>query len=240
MKINDLSPRLRKSFHKMRHVITIDGPTGSGKSTVSRLLAAKLNYPYLDTGAMYRVVAVALRRAGINREDYKEVQKTCEGLDIRFVHEGYETTIYLGNEDVTTAIREPQVDLLASDISALDVVRKAMTRLQRKIGSRGPLVAEGRDMGTVVFPEAQHKFYIDASVETRVERRFRERQNRGESISREKVKEELIKRDQQDMNRQLAPLKPAEDALIVDTTELSLEQVVETILKAIRPPRPFP
>jgi len=123
------------------------------------------------------------------------------------------------------------IDLIASDVSALDNVRKAMTILQRKIGSQGPLVAEGRDMGTVVFPKAQHKFYIDASLEARVDRRFQERQKRGESISREKVKKDLIKRDNQDMSRHLSPLKPAKDAKIIDTTNLSPHQIVGKIIK---------
>ncbi len=225
-----LSIPWKRSSLEMNHVITIDGPTGSGKSTVSRLLAKRLHYPYLDTGAMYRVVALALKRAGIGLHDEAAISEICSELDIVFVPEGDATRIYLGKEDVTEAIREPDIDLLASDVSALEVVRSAMTNLQRKIGSQGPLVAEGRDMGTVVFPDAQHKFYVDASLEVRVDRRFQERQRRGESISREKVREDLIRRDDQDMNRSLAPLKPAEDATIIDTTELTLDQVVEKIL----------
>ncbi|MBW2006191.1 MAG: (d)CMP kinase [Deltaproteobacteria bacterium] len=212
-------------------IITIDGPTGSGKSTVSRLLAQRLHYRYLDTGAMYRAVGLAVQRAGVNLQNKEEISKICNGLDIKFIHEGDATKIYLGNEDVTKAIREPAIDLIASDVSALDNVRKVMTILQRKIGSQGPLVAEGRDMGTVVFPDAQHKFYINASLEVRVDRRFQERQKRGESISREKVKKDLIKRDNQDMNRHLSPLKPARDAKIIDTTNLSPHQIVGKIIK---------
>jgi cytidylate kinase len=220
----------KRSSLEMNNVIAIDGPTGSGKSTVSRLVAKRLNYPHLDTGAMYRVVALALKRARIGLHDKAAISKVCNDLDIHFVPEGDATRVYVGKEDVSEAIREPHMDLLASDVSALEVVREAMTNLQRKIGSQGPLVAEGRDMGTVVFPDAQHKFYIDASLEVRIERRFQERKNRGETISREKVREDLIKRDHQDMNRSLAPLKPAKDATIIDTTKLTLNQVVEKIL----------
>lgn len=215
----------------MSPIITIDGPTGSGKSTVSRLLAKRLNYPYLDTGAMYRVVGLAIQRAGIELENEKEVGKICNSLDIKFIHEADTNRIYLAQEDVTEAIRGPDIDLMASNVSALHTVRKAMTRLQRKIASQGPLVAEGRDMGTVVFPEAKHKFYLDASSDVRVKRRFQERQKKGESISREKVKEDLIKRDYRDMNRRLSPLKPAKDAKIIDTTKLNPDQVVEKIIK---------
>ncbi len=218
----------------MSYLITIDGPTGSGKSTVSRLLAKRLNYSYLDTGAMYRVVGLAIQKAGIDLQDEEEVAKICNSLDIKFIHEGGSTKIYLAQEDVTEAIREPDIDLLASSVSTLHTVRKAMTRLQRKIGSQGPLVAEGRDMGTVVFPQAKHKFYLDASLEVRVSRRFQERQKKGESISREKVKKYLIKRDYQDMNRRLSPLRPARDAKIIDSTKLSPDQVVEEIIKEMK------
>ena len=217
----------------MGYIITIDGPTGSGKSTVSRLLAKRLNYHYLDTGAMYRAVGLSIRRAGIGLQDEEEVARICNGLDIRFIHEGDSTKIYLAQEDVTEAIREPLIDLLASNVSAIDNVRKVMSRLQRKIGSQGPLVAEGRDMGTVVFPEAKHKFYLDASLEERVNRRFQERQKKGEPVSREKVKEDLIKRDYQDMNRRLSPLRPAKEAKIIDTTKLDPNQVVEKIIKYV-------
>lgn len=217
----------------MRHVVTIDGPTGSGKSTVSCLLAKRLNCPCLDTGAMYRVAALALKRAGVPLSDEAAVAEICNNLDIRFVTEGDVKRFYMGNEDVSEAIREPDMDLFASDISKLDVVRKAMNSIQRRIGSQGPLVAEGRDMGTVVFPEARHKFYVDAAMEVRVERRFEQRKNRGESISRDEVRDDLIKRDRQDMNRSLAPLKPAVDAVIIDTTRLSLDQVIELIVGKI-------
>ena len=215
----------------MNTIITIDGPTGSGKSTVSRLLAKKLNYNYLDTGAMYRTVGLAILRAGVRLQNKKEITRICDSLDIRIIHEEGTTKIYMHDEDVTQTIRKPAIDLIASDVSAIDTVRKLMTGLQRKIGSQGPLVADGRDMGTVVFPEAQNKFYIDASLEVRVDRRYQERQKKGESISREKVKKDLIRRDDQDMNRNLSPLKPAKDAKIIDTTHLNPQQIVDKIIE---------
>lgn len=218
----------------MDSIITIDGPTGSGKSTVSRLLAKRLNYRYLDTGAMYRAFAIAVLDANVNLQDINKIEETCNAIDIKFVREGESTKVLLNDKDVTKEIRHPSVDLFASNVSSLDIVRQTMVRLQRKEGMKGRLVAEGRDMGTVVFPDAKHKFYLDASLELRVTRRFLERQKRGESVSREKIKEDLIKRDHQDMNRRLSPLKPAKDATILDTTPLDINQVVEMIIKEIK------
>lgn len=218
----------------MDSIITIDGPTGSGKSTVSRYLARQLHYQYLDTGAMYRAFGVALLKANVTLQDIKEIEKICRGIDIKFVHGVKSTKILLNGMDVTKEIRDPAIDLLASNVSALDSVRQTMVKLQRKEGVKGRLVAEGRDMGTVVFPEAKHKFYIDALLDERVTRRFLERQKGGESVSREKVKEDLIKRDYQDMNRHLSPLKPAKDAKIIDTTGLDVNGVVEKIIKEIK------
>jgi cytidylate kinase len=215
-------------------VITIDGPTGSGKSTVARMLAERLNYGYLDTGAMYRALGLAVIRAGIEPENEQEVERICREITIRLTHQGGEPKVYLGDEDVTRAIRDPLIDITASNVSAIQSVRRIMTGLQRKIGSQGPLVAEGRDMGTVVFPEAAKKFYLDASLEVRVDRRSRERKARGDLIARREVKDDLIKRDAQDMNRRFAPLKPAKDATVIDTTHLSLHQVVERILHELK------
>jgi len=197
------------------------------------MLAGRLNYRYLDTGAMYRAIGLAMVRAGIDLEDKEAVGQICKGVDIRLVHQGDEEKVFLGEEDVTRAIRDPLIDIMASNVSTLQPIRRIMARLQRKIGSQGPLVAEGRDMGTVVFPKAAKKFYLDASIEVRVDRRFRERIKRGEAASRERVKEDLIKRDAQDMNRRYAPLKPAKDAVVFDTTHLSLKQLVERIFHEI-------
>jgi len=233
MKTLDLSTPWRALSPEVNHVITIDGPTGSGKSTVARMVAGRLKYRYLDTGAMYRAIGLAMVRAGIDLEHEKAVEQLCKGVDIRLVHQGGEEKVFLGEEDVTRAIRDPLIDIMASNVSTLQPVRRIMTRLQKKIGSQGPLVAEGRDMGTVVFPKAAKKFYLDASIEVRVDRRFRERIKRGESISRERVKQELVRRDAQDMNRRYAPLKPAKDAVVIDTTHLSLKQVAERIFQEI-------
>lgn len=218
----------------MNSIITIDGPTGSGKSTVARMVAERLNYKYLDTGAMYRALGLAVVRAGIEPENEAEVIRICRDATIRFSQEGSEAKVYLGDEDVTQAIRDPLIDMAASNVSAIRAVREIMNGLQRKLGSQDPLVAEGRDMGTVVFPEAGKKFYLDASLETRVDRRAKEREARGEPITREKVKKDLMKRDEQDMNRRFAPLKPAKDAIVIDTTYLSLSEVLQRIMQEIK------
>jgi len=218
----------------LKDIITIDGPAGSGKSTVSRLVARKLHFLYLDTGAMYRAAALQAMREGVRFEDGKKLWGLCQGLDLRFKQEGIGSRLFIGKEDVSLAIRSPEMDLLSSKISAVKEVRKAMTELQQKIGRKGRLVAEGRDMGTVVFPDAQHKFYITASPEIRAERRYRERIDRGETVSQTEVAREIKIRDDQDTKRDLAPLRPAKDARIVDTTRLSVDQVVALILEEIQ------
>lgn len=215
----------------MNRIITIDGPVASGKSTVSRLLAKRLNFFYLDTGAMYRAVAFQAKREGIDFEDRQRLQDLCLELDLRFRTDGDKTKLYLGDEDISLAIRTPEMDMLSSKISALKEVRAAMTDLQRNMGVKGGVVAEGRDMGTVVFPDAEHKFFITATPAVRAERRYRERIGRGESVSFENVERELRKRDLQDEKRPIAPLQPAKGAKIIDTTTLNPDQVIEMILR---------
>jgi len=214
-------------------IITIDGPSGSGKSTVSRLIAERLGIQYLDTGAMYRASALQAVRKGIDFGNGPGLFNMCLELDLHFMPCGNSQKILLGNEDITSEIRSPEMDMMASEISAVKEVREAMTTLQRKIGMTGGLVAEGRDMGTVVFPDADYKFFVTASIPERAQRRYMERLGRGESISRDKVEEELKRRDEQDMGRSIAPLRPAADADIIDTTGIDIEQVIETIVKKI-------
>ena len=220
--------------HEIDRVITIDGPAGSGKSTVSRLLARRLNRLYLDTGALYRAVALSAKRAGLGPADSEKLGKLCAQLDLSFDHSTDPPRIHLGWEDITDDIRSPEMDLLSSAISAVREVRNSMTTLQRRMAEKTPVVAEGRDMGTVVFREAGSKFFLTASVTVRAERRYKERLQRGEHVSRSVVEKELKKRDHQDQNRPLAPLIPADDALIIDTSDLRPEGVVEIILKNSR------
>ena len=215
-------------------VITIDGPAGAGKSTISRLLAKNMNLVYLDTGAMYRAVALQAKRMNIPFTEGGALYEMCENIDINFAGDGENSAICIGDEDVSKEIRMPEMDMLSSSVSAVMEVRKAMTALQRKIGENRGLVAEGRDMGTVVFPEADYKFFITASPEIRARRRYQERIDRNENVNREDVEEDIRKRDEQDQSRKLAPLKPAEDAVIIDTSEMGIEQVLEKILDYIK------
>jgi cytidylate kinase len=217
----------------MKKIITIDGPAGAGKSTLSRLIAKKLDLIYLDTGAMYRAVALRAARNGIDFSKGRELYGMCVNLDLNFKQEGGCLRVFIGKEDVSSAIRRPEMDMLASSISAVREVREAMTELQRTIGKEGGLVAEGRDMGTIVFPHADHKLFVTASLEARAERRYKERIGRGESVSKEEVKKELRKRDEQDKSRPIAPMRPADEAIIIDTTLLNIEQVMEEILHKI-------
>jgi len=216
-------------------VITIDGPAGSGKSTVSRDVARDLEFVYLDTGAMYRAVALAAQRHGVDESNGPGLGALCREMDLVFRVEGEMNRLFLQGEEVTTAIRTPEMDMRSSAVSAVGEVRDAMTQLQRRLAIRaGGVVAEGRDMGTVVFPDAAHKFFLTASRAQRANRRYTERIERGETVVLEQVEEELARRDRQDESRLLAPLRPAEDALVIDTTGLTKAEVVSRILRIIR------
>ncbi len=217
----------------MAKIITVDGPAGSGKSTVSRLLARRLRYLYLDTGAMYRAVALEAKRKNVDLKDRVKISRLCRELDLHFKTSDGTTRIFLGSEDISAPIRSAEMDMLSSAVSAIKEVREAMTLLQRRMAEPGGVVAEGRDMGTVVFPDAECKFFVDADPGVRAGRRHRERQERGEAISREEVEKELRKRDDQDTTRALAPLVPAKEAVILDTTNMTVEEVVERMIRTI-------
>ncbi len=216
-------------------VITIDGPAGSGKSTISRVLAAKMDYAYLDTGAMYRAVALAAKRKGIGMDDGTKLGELCANLNLRFGVDQDPPRLFMENEDISEQIRSPEIDMLSSSVSAVKEVRVAMCDLQRKMshGRSMGLVAEGRDMGTVVFANARFKFLLTASLEERASRRHLELLLRGKTIEKSTVMSNLKKRDHQDENRALAPLKAAPDALIIDSTGMKIENVVECMLKHI-------
>lgn len=215
-------------------IITIDGPAGAGKSTVGKMLARALNYLYMDTGAMYRAVAVAVQRAGVNPEDEEALAQICEDMQISFSGESDDQKVFWGKEEVTQQIRQPAIGWLASLVSKKGVVRAAMLRLQRKMGEQGRVVVEGRDAGTVIFPQAEYKFFLTAQLEERARRRKEELAAKGISVELKEVENEIRQRDAQDEKRELAPLRPAVDAFLIDSTHLSPEEVVALMLAVIR------
>ncbi len=216
-----------------RAVITIDGPGGAGKTTVSRILAEKLGYRYIDTGALYRGIAVAVQSAGIDPDDESAVRSVCSGLRLRFVQRGRALRLFDGERDITDELRTPRISMLASAVSAQPFVRKFLLGLQRELGKGGGAVFEGRDMGTVVFPEADVKFFLDASLKTRALRRYRELTPQN-AQSLEEVERDMALRDTNDSTRALAPLKPAADAIVIDASDLTIEAVVDRMMAHVK------
>lgn len=214
-------------------IIAIDGPAASGKSTVAEKLAAELGYLYFDTGVMYRAVTLAALRKLQSVQDENAVSNLANAVQIDVlppgVTDGRLYDVLLDGVDVTWAIRQPEVDRHVSQVSAYVEVRKAMTEQQRRIGQRGSVVMVGRDIGTVVFPEAELKVYLDASVEERARRRFEEMTRRGLEASYEQILEDMKRRDRMDSSRTIAPLRPAEDAVIVNTDGLDICEVLQRV-----------
>jgi cytidylate kinase len=214
--------------------IAIDGPAASGKSTIGALLAECLSYIYFDTGVMYRAVTWAALARGIAIEDEAGVTALAEALQIDVIRptvdDGRQYTVLADGQDVTWAIRTPEVDRGVSPVSVYPGVRAALTAQQRRIGSKGQIVMVGRDIGTVVLPDADLKIYLDATLEKRIDRRYREVLGRGEVAEYETVVESVRQRDEIDSSRALAPLRPAEDAVVIDTTPLTVGQVLEQVL----------
>jgi CMP/dCMP kinase len=206
-------------------IVAIDGPVGAGKSVAARELARALGFSYLNTGAMYRAVAIAAREAGVSPDDTNveaRLAPVLAAIKIKFDGEN----IMLNGRDVTAKVSEPEIGELASRFSALGPVRARMRDLQRAAGADGAVVMEGRDIGTAIFPDAEFKFFLDADVKTRARRRFEELRKKGASITEHEVLEQLIERDRRDSGRELAPLRRADDAIVLDSTNLSIEAVV--------------
>lgn len=220
-----------------QQIVTIDGPSGVGKSTVSRFIAAKLGYTYLDTGAMYRGVGFYFHRSGIAADDGPRITPRLVEVELTLlpaVDADGDVGVLLNGEDVSQQIRTPEMSMVASKISALPPVRGFLTEMQRKLAGSGKVVAEGRDMGTIVFPEAAFKFFLDADPEERCQRRVRQLRNKGLEADEAEILQMILERDRNDSERAVAPLKKASDAQLINTTELSIKQVCEKILEGIR------
>jgi cytidylate kinase len=214
-------------------IVTIDGPSGAGKSTISQALAAKLGYAYLDTGAMYRAVGLAIERSGIDRDDPDALARLLVAIELQLRTDDGETRVILNGADVSALLRTPEMSMIASRVSAIPAVREKLTRLQREIGRQGGIVAEGRDMGTVVFPQAAWKFFLEATPEERARRRVLQLRESGKRVDEQDTLNQIVERDRADSSRALAPLKPAADALVVDSSEMTIEEVVSFMVDRI-------
>lgn len=219
---------------RKRLVVAIDGPAGAGKSTVTKLLARRLGYDLLDTGALYRAVALLCARRSIPWEDGPRVADVARAMSIRFQTEGEKNRVFVGGAEVTEEIRTPEVSEGSSLVSALPAVREALLDQQRRLGAGGGVVAEGRDVGTVVFPAAEAKFYLTASVEVRARRRWEELLEKGQEVDLPSTMAEIRKRDERDSSREVAPLRRAPEAVEIDSSEMTPDQVVEAMLAVVR------
>lgn len=215
-------------------IITIDGPAGAGKTTISKAVAQRLGYRYIDTGALYRGIALAACRAQVAAEDDTALAGICQQIHLDFEHGASGLRLMLNGDDVSDQIRTPEVTMMASAVSARPVIRAFLLEIQRSFGENSQVVLEGRDMGTVVFPQADVKFFLDADPAIRARRRYDEMKAKNAPIpSLEKVEKDMAQRDQNDSSRTEAPLKPAEDAIRIDSSALSIEQVVDAMLAHI-------
>ncbi|MCX8011634.1 MAG: (d)CMP kinase [Desulfobacterota bacterium] len=215
-------------------IITIDGPSGAGKSTVGLKLAEILGYRYIDSGALYRVVALEAIKNGIKENNEEALANLAKKLKVTFLNNNGKIKVFNHNQDVSELIRSPEISMLASRISALKSVREEITTWQRMMGNNGNLVLEGRDAGTVVFPEAPIKFFLDASAEERGKRRFNELSIKGLPVELEQVTREIKIRDHNDRTRCYAPLKPATDAVIIDSSNLTIDEVIARMMEVIQ------
>lgn len=215
-------------------IIAIDGPSGAGKSTITKLLADRLGYVHIDTGAMFRAVALAAKQAGLENADDESLEELCRGVRIDFLRNNGCCRVVTNGKDVTEAIRTPEISSLTSALSARKVVRDFLLTLQRRMGDQGGVILEGRDIGTVVFPNADVKFFLSASVEERGRRRWLELTAKGESVTLEDTVMAVAQRDEQDSGREHAPLRRADDAIDIDSTGLSIDEVIAIMESIVR------
>lgn len=225
---------------EIQNIITIDGPAGVGKSSVSRMVAAATGFTYLDTGAMYRGVGWYFLQQGVQLDDVEAMGEKLANLQLDLLpaaDEKNDVGVLVNGENVSVAIRTPEMAMVASDVSAVPVVREILTQIQRSYGDKGNIVAEGRDTGTIVFPMAAYKFFLDAKPEERAKRRVMQLRERGVEADFKQILSMTLERDKNDSERKIAPLKKAQDAVRIDTTEITVLQVVSEILRIVESKR---
>ncbi len=223
-----------RDSHLESVIVAIDGPAGAGKSTVARRLAKELGYMYMDTGAMYRAFAWSVSRSGLDLSNEGGLRKVLDETEVNLIEKKGDLRVLLNGLDITDEIRTPELSQMASRVSSLKEVRERMVGLQREMGAQGGVVAEGRDIGTVVFPRAEVKIYLEASARERARRRYQELESQGKKVTLEETLEEMIERDRRDQERDISPLRKAEDAIVIDSTSLEVESVVQSILQAVK------
>ncbi len=214
-------------------IVAIDGPAGTGKGTVAKLISERLDFVYIDTGAMYRCITLKMIRENISLDEEEKIKDLLERTKITFKNLDDKQHVYIDGEDVSDLIRKPNVNELVSPVSAIKIIRIKMVELQRKLGEEGNVIMEGRDITTVVFPNAEVKIYLDAKLEIRAERRYKELIARGNDVTYEDTLESIRKRDKNDMEKEMGALKIAEDAVVIDTSNMTIEEVYDKIKEII-------
>lgn len=214
--------------------IAIDGPAGAGKSTIAKIVAKKLGYIYVDTGAMYRTMALACFREGIKADEEEKVVEKCNNVNITLGYENDTQKVYLDGEDVSQLIRQEEIGNMTSAIAVYPPVRKILVEMQQDLAEKNNVVMDGRDIGTAVLPNADLKIYLTASSRTRAERRYKELIEKGQNCNIDEIEKDIKERDFRDMNREVSPLVQAEDAVLVDSSDMNIEQVVEAIITLVK------
>lgn len=215
----------------MSYCIAVDGPAGAGKSTIAKRVAKKMNLVYVDTGAMYRAMAVFLVRNHISPEETDRITEKCREADITIRYDNEEQVVLLGGENVNPLLRTEETGRMASAISVNPAVRRKLVELQQQLGKSSDVIMDGRDIGTCVLPDADVKIFLTAGSGVRAKRRYEELREKGEECSLEEIEKDIIERDRRDMTREISPLRQAEDAVLVDTSEMTIEDVIDTIIK---------